>query len=70
MTVVGGDLGRCTCELKVLPEHANVSGSLHGGYIATLIDSTSTSALLSVNENVPGVSIDMNIRYEMLSSLP
>lgn len=61
--MVGGEVGRCICELTIQPEHANNAGTLHGGYIATLVDSVSTTALLSVDQSAPGVSVDLNISY-------
>ena len=41
----------------------NRGGSLHGGCTATLIDIISTIGLMSKSNNIPGVSVNMNIKY-------
>lgn len=50
-------------EFQVGPEHLNQRGTLHGGFIAHLVDAVSTYAL-TTNETVDtrGLSIDMSIR--------
>lgn len=60
--VVCCDQGRMITEFKVGPEHLNQRGSLHGGFIALLVDAISTYAL-TANEKVEtrGVSIDLSI---------
>ncbi|XP_077302566.1 acyl-coenzyme A thioesterase 13 [Arctopsyche grandis] len=60
----GGD-GLCTAELKVSEEHLNGGGGLHGGYIASLVDSVSTYALMTNEKgnSSPGVSVEMHISY-------
>lgn len=57
-------------EFKVSPEHLNQRGSLHGGFIAHLVDAVSTYAL-TANETVDtrGVSIELSIRYVLLVSM-
>ncbi|XP_014707096.1 acyl-coenzyme A thioesterase 13 [Equus asinus] len=55
--------GKVICEMKVEEEHTNKMGTLHGGLIATLVDSISTVALLLSERGAPGVSVDMNITY-------
>lgn len=49
-------------EFQVGPEHLNQIGTLHGGFIAHLIDAVSTYALTS-NKNVEtrGVSIELSV---------
>ncbi|XP_045784737.1 acyl-coenzyme A thioesterase 13-like [Maniola jurtina] len=61
--VVCCDNGRMVTEFQVGPEHLNQRGTLHGGFIAHLVDAVSTYAL-TANENVDtrGVSIDLSIR--------
>lgn len=51
-------------ELQVGPEHLNQRGTLHGGFIAHLVDAVSTYAL-TTNEKVDtrGVSIDLSVSY-------
>lgn len=68
--VVCCDKGRMVTEFKVSPEHLNQRGSLHGGFIAHLVDAVSTYAL-TANETVDtrGVSIELSIRYFLLVSM-
>ncbi|XP_041358976.1 acyl-coenzyme A thioesterase 13-like [Gigantopelta aegis] len=61
--VVDGAEGKCVCELAVTQELTNVRGMLHGGTTALLVDSISTMALLTKTDNIPGVSVNMNISY-------
>ncbi|XP_065360257.1 acyl-coenzyme A thioesterase 13-like [Calliphora vicina] len=61
-TVTGGGDGRCIGEFTVAKEHLNASGSLHGGYTATIIDHVTTYALMSANSH-PGVSVDLRVSY-------
>ncbi|KAG6457150.1 hypothetical protein O3G_MSEX010129 [Manduca sexta] len=51
-------------EFQVGPEHLNQRGTLHGGFIAHLVDAISTYAL-TTNEKVDtrGVSLDLSISY-------
>ena len=59
--IVSATKGKLSCELTVGEEHANLTGTLHGGLTATIIDSVSTWAIVSA-EHPPGVSTDLNIR--------
>ncbi|CAK1554831.1 unnamed protein product [Leptosia nina] len=56
--------GKLLTEFKVGPEHLNQRGTLHGGFIAHLVDAVSTYAL-TANEGVEtrGVSIDLSVSY-------
>ncbi|CAH0716075.1 unnamed protein product, partial [Brenthis ino] len=56
--------GKMVTEFKVGPEHLNQRGTLHGGFIAHLVDAISTYALES-NENIDtrGVSVDLSVSY-------
>ena len=47
--------------MTVLEEHQNRGGTLHGGMTSTLVDCVSTWALLSSNEPVAGVSVDLSL---------
>lgn len=63
LKVISAGNGRMLTEFQVGPEHLNQRGTLHGGFIAHLVDAISTYAL-TTNENVDtrGVSIDLSIR--------
>ena len=52
--------GKCSCELKLDEFHLNLTGGLHGGFTATLVDQVSSMAIICA-EKPPGVSVDMNI---------
>lgn len=62
--VVSCGNGNMVTQLQVGPEHLNQRGTLHGGFIAHLVDAVSTYALTS-NEKVEtrGVSIDLSISF-------
>ncbi len=56
--------GNATVKLEVVPEVANLSGNLHGGAIATLIDDVGTLAIMGGDaDNRPGVTTDLNVSY-------
>lgn len=55
--------GMCRCELNVQSKMLNVSGKLHGGVTASLVDAVSTYALTTTGEGRPGSSIDLNVSY-------
>ncbi|CAB3225885.1 unnamed protein product [Arctia plantaginis] len=56
--------GRMVTQFQVAPEHLNQRGTLHGGFIAHLVDAISTYAL-SANDHIDtrGVSIDLSVSY-------
>lgn len=56
-----GSEGHVVCEIPVSTEVLNGAGALHGGAIATIVDSVSTWAVVSVGNNVPGVSIELSV---------
>ncbi|KAM3968569.1 acyl-coenzyme A thioesterase 13 [Aphomia sociella] len=62
--VVSCGNGRMVTEFQVGSEHLNQRGTLHGGFIAHLVDAISTYAL-TTNEKVDtrGVSIDLSVSY-------
>lgn len=53
--------GRCVAKMKVEKEHTNRTGNLHGGFTATLVDAVSTLALMTTEQGVPGVSVNINV---------
>ncbi|GAB0090252.1 Acyl-coenzyme A thioesterase 13 [Sergentomyia squamirostris] len=59
--VDGGD-GKLKAEFKVLPEHLNSAGGLHGGFTASIVDILTSVALLSSGSH-PGVSVDLHVSY-------
>lgn len=61
--ICAGD-GKMVTEFRVGPEHLNQRGTLHGGFIAHLVDAISTYAL-TTNDKVDtrGVSIDLSISF-------
>lgn len=61
--LVSADPGKVVGELVVEEEHQNAGGTLHGGLTATLVDSITTLALLSMENGRPGVSIDLHVSY-------
>jgi len=61
--VVGGSPGQCTFSMVVDKAHANLGGTLHGGFSAHLVDSITTMALMTNEGGMPGVSVDMNLTY-------
>lgn len=66
LSLVSAAPGRVTYKMEVSEEHLNPGMSLHGGLTATLVDHVSTMAMVAA-DNSPGVSVDMNIRYLLLS---
>ena len=58
--------GRARMELPVVPQLLNPGGFLHGGALATLVDSAGTVAIMAAPSNAehrPGVTTDLNISY-------
>ncbi|XP_061729652.1 acyl-coenzyme A thioesterase 13-like [Cydia pomonella] len=62
--VISCSNGRLLTGFQVGAEHLNQRGTLHGGFIAHLVDAISTYAL-TANDNVDtrGVSIDLSVSY-------
>lgn len=56
--------GKMVTQFQVGPEHLNQRGTLHGGFIAHLVDAISTYAL-TANDHIDtrGVSIDLSVRF-------
>lgn len=61
MRIVAADPGKVVAELTVEEEHENAGGTLHGGLTASLVDSLTTMALLSMENGRPGVSVDLHV---------
>ena len=53
--------GKCVCEMKIEGGDVNVGQVLHGGLIASLVDSTTTTALFNTPLRKPGVSVNINV---------
>ena len=49
-------------ELTLEKSHLNLAGSIHGGFSATLIDNTSTYALLTLTDS-RSASVDLNVTF-------
>jgi len=49
--------------MKIDNRHVNVGQVLHGGLIASLVDSVSTAALFNTPIRKTGVSVNLNISY-------
>ncbi|XP_049884975.1 acyl-coenzyme A thioesterase 13-like [Pectinophora gossypiella] len=62
--VISCDKGRMVTEFQVGQEHLNQRGTLHGGFIAHLVDAISTYAL-TANDTIEtrGMSIDLSVSY-------
>ncbi|KAK9812786.1 hypothetical protein WJX72_003675 [[Myrmecia] bisecta] len=59
--------GRLQCVMKVTPRVANRYGTLHGGCIATLVDTVGSAALVTQSTR-SGVSLNISVDY--LSPMP
>ena len=62
ISITGGGDGHCLAEFKVLPEHLNQAGGLHGGFMATVVDNFSTYSLMTKGSH-PGVSVKLSVNY-------
>src|SRR5262252_4753052 len=64
--IVSAADGRARMELDVTDKVKNPGGFLHGGALATLVDSAGTVAIMAAPSNTehkPGVTTDLNISY-------
>jgi len=61
--VVAGSPGQCTLSMVVDKPHANLGGTLHGGFSAHLVDSVTSMALMTNEGGMPGVSVDIHMTY-------
>lgn len=53
--------GHVQAEFKVRADHLNVSGSLHSGFIASIMDNFSIYTILK-DDQLPGATVDLNIK--------
>ena len=60
MRVITAEGGKCSCELKITDEYLNSKSTLHGGYIATLVDMVSSLAV-ATTKRAHGYSTDLNV---------
>ena len=58
-----GARGRRRFAFKVDRRHANRSGFLHGGMLATLADMTLGQAVWDVTDNAPSVTLGMQMQF-------
>ncbi|XP_071807742.1 acyl-coenzyme A thioesterase 13-like [Asterias amurensis] len=63
VNLISASAGVCRCEMTVEAEQTNMMGTLHGGFIATLVDSLTTVAIMTTPVGVPGVSVDLSVSY-------
>jgi acyl-coenzyme A thioesterase 13 len=63
--VINVEDGRVVVELELGEEHENPVGTMHGGFVASLMDVVSYCALKATDQSgeVAGLSVDMNITY-------
>ena len=67
--IKASETGKCTFQFKVEEEHLNGMGTLHGGYTAYILDYSTTGALMAMEGNRSGVSIDMSLSYMSAAKL-
>uniref|UniRef100_A0A0R3RME9 4HBT domain-containing protein n=1 Tax=Elaeophora elaphi TaxID=1147741 RepID=A0A0R3RME9_9BILA len=58
------DNGHVEIELEIADEHLNPSGTIHGGFTATLINIASTVAVLVSGRPTAGRSVDLSVSYQ------
>ncbi|XP_062543003.1 acyl-coenzyme A thioesterase 13-like [Armigeres subalbatus] len=63
LKIVSGGDGKCIAEFKVAEEQLNRAGGLHGGFTATIVDVVTTYALMTKENCLPGVSVDIHVTY-------
>jgi len=68
ISIVSGGGGGCIAQMKVEKEHLNRGGGLHGGLSSTLVDTITTCALMTHNDDKDGeiragVSVDLHITF-------
>mmetsp|Transcript_38618 Transcript_38618/g.85934 ORF Transcript_38618/g.85934 Transcript_38618/m.85934 type:complete len:189 (+) Transcript_38618:109-675(+) len=62
LVVTSSERGRIVCKFPVTQKVSNRYGTLHGGCIATLVDTVSTAALVTVSDQT-GVSVNLATTY-------
>ncbi|XP_046997428.1 acyl-coenzyme A thioesterase 13-like isoform X1 [Schistocerca americana] len=61
--IVSAGEGKCRGELTIAEEHQNPLGTMHGGFIATLVDQMSMFALQTHENGPKAVSVNINVSY-------
>ncbi|XP_076064897.1 acyl-coenzyme A thioesterase 13-like [Oratosquilla oratoria] len=61
--IISGGGGKCVAELKIEKEHQNRGGTLHGGLVATLVDTITSIALMTSEKQVLGTSVDLSVSF-------
>jgi acyl-coenzyme A thioesterase PaaI-like protein len=56
--------GELVAIYKPVDEHQSYPGRLHGGIIGAILDETIGRAIMSNNENVWGVTVELNLKYK------
>lgn len=69
VNILSAGNGHCKAQFTVSDEHLNLGGTLHGGFISTIMDCVSTYALVTHKNVNPGVSVDLHVTF-MKAALP
>ncbi|XP_046997430.1 acyl-coenzyme A thioesterase 13-like isoform X3 [Schistocerca americana] len=64
--IVSAGEGKCRGELTIAEEHQNPLGTMHGGFIATLVDQMSMFALQTHENGPKAVSVNINVREDQV----
>jgi len=59
---IKGTRGKLTCSMMIVPQLQNRYGTMHGGCMATVVDTVGTAALCTVSAKA-GVSLSISIDY-------
>ncbi|WP_088622427.1 PaaI family thioesterase [Oceanicola sp. 22II-s10i] len=60
--------GTCVLELSLRPEHCNINGTVHGGVLATMLDTAGMWAGGPDGQPTPGATVSMTCNY--ISAVP
>jgi acyl-coenzyme A thioesterase 13 len=64
LELIDAESGKATLRISVARPLQNLSGNLHGGAVATLVDEAGTIAIMTADrDNRPGVTTDLNVSY-------
>ncbi|KAK4881941.1 hypothetical protein RN001_005260 [Aquatica leii] len=65
VNIIEAEKGICVAELLIEEEHTNPMRGLHGGLMATIVDSLTSYALFTHEkvQGIPSVSVDLNMTY-------
>lgn len=61
--------GELVAIFKPIEEHQSYPGRLHGGVIGAILDETIGRAIMINNENIWGVTVELNLQYKKPISL-